>query len=179
MRPTYLVTCAVLLCAPLGAQQRPPITHEDLFLMKRVSSPGISPDGRSIVFNVTEPSYAEAVQVSDLWLVPSVGTAEPRRLTNTKSGESGVAWSPDSRRIAFSAKREGDDVAQIYVLDLATGGEAQRITNVSTGAGNPQWRPDGRAILFIRLGHSGAPTDSAHRAPRADRRTHKYNPLED
>ena len=34
-------------------------------------------------------------------------------------------WSPDSRRIAFSTKREGDDVAQIYILDLA-GGEARR-----------------------------------------------------
>src|SRR5260370_31471106 len=138
MRPTYLVTCAALLCAPLAAQQRHPITHEDIFLMKRVSSPVISPDGRSIVFNVTEPSYAEADQVSDLWLVPSDGTAEPRRLTNTKSGESGVAWSPDSRRIAFSAKREGDDVAQIYVLDLATGGEGPRVANISPRARQPQ-----------------------------------------
>src|SRR5213080_322194 len=86
-----------LLCAPLAAQQRHTITHEDIFLMKRVSSPVISLDGRSIVFTVTEPSYTEADQVSDLWLVPSDGTAEPRRLTNTKSGESGVAWSPDSR----------------------------------------------------------------------------------
>ncbi len=177
MRPPYLLACAVLLCSPLTAQQRHTITHEDIFLMKRVSSPVISPDGRSIVFNVTEPSYTEADQVSDLWLVPSDGggSSEPRRLTNTKSGESGVAWSPDNRRIAFSAKREGDDVAQIYVLDLATGGEAQRITNVSTGAGNPQWRPDGRAILFISMVYPGATTDSANRAASADRRTHKYN----
>ena len=175
MRPSYLLACAVLLCSPLTAQQRHTITHEDIFLMKRVSSLVISPDGRSIVFTVTEPSYTEADQVSDLWLVPSDGSSEPRRLTNTKSGESGVAWSPDSRRIAFSAKREGDDVAQIYVLDLATGGEAQRITNVSTGAGNPQWRPDGRAILFISMVYPGATTDSANRAASADRRTHKYN----
>src|SRR5258708_7989011 len=175
MRPTYLVRWAGLLGPPLAAQQRHPITHEAIFLMKRVSSPVISPDGRSIVFNVTEPSYAEAVQVSDLWLVPSVGTAEPRRLTNTKSGESGVAWSPDSRRIAFSAKREGDDIAQIYVLDLATGGEAQRVTNTSTGAGNPLWRPDGRAILFASMVYPGATTDSANRAAGADRRARKYN----
>ncbi|OLC39558.1 MAG: hypothetical protein AUH75_09355 [Gemmatimonadetes bacterium 13_1_40CM_4_65_7] len=175
--PTYLVTCAALLCAPLAAQQRHTITHEDIFLMKRVSAPVISPDGRSIVFNVTEPSYTEADQVSDLWLVPADGGApsEPRRLTNTKSGESGVAWSPDSRRIAFSAKREGDDVAQIYVLDLATGGEAQRVTNISTGASNPLWRPDGRAILFLSMVYPGATTDSANRAAAADRRARKYN----
>src|SRR6266702_8287571 len=85
-----------LLCSPLAAQQRHTITHEDVFLRKRVGSPAISPDGRWIVFNVTEPSYTEGDQVSDLWLVPIDGSAEPRRLTNTKGGESGVDWSERS-----------------------------------------------------------------------------------
>ncbi len=164
-----------LLCSPLAAQQRHTITHEDVFLMKRVGSPAISPDGRWIVFNVTEPSYTEGEQVSDLWLVPIDGSAEPRRLTNTKGGESGVDWSPDSRRIAFSARREGDDAAQIYMLDLSSGGEAQRLTNISTGASSPLWRPDGRAILFSSMIYPGAATDSANRAAAAERRARKYN----
>src|ERR1041384_6371753 len=140
-RPMVLVLVAGLT-QPLVAQQRHTITHEDVFLMKRLSSPALSPDGRWVVFSVTEPSYTEGDQVTDLWLVPADGSAEPRRLTNTKGGESGVDWSPDNRRIAFSARREGDDASQIYVLDLTDGGEAQRITNLSTGASNPQWRPD-------------------------------------
>ena len=175
MRPTHLIFGVAVLCAPLAAQQRHSITHEDIFLMKRVAAPVLSPDGRSIVFTVTEPSYTESDQVSDLWLVPADGSAEPRRLTNTKGGESGVAWSPDSRRIAFSAKREGDDAAQIYVLDLATGGEAQRVTNVATGASNPQWRPDGRAILFVSMVYPDAMTDSANRAAIAEHKARKYN----
>src|SRR6267154_2311891 len=134
MRPTHIIACLIWLASPLAAQQRHTITHEDVFLMKRVGSPAISPDGRWIVFSVTEPSYTEAEQVSDLWLVPTDGSAEPRRLTNSKGGEGGVDWSPDSRRIAFTARREGDDQAQVYVLDLASGGEAQRITSLSTGA---------------------------------------------
>src|SRR2546427_7369931 len=165
------------LSAPLAAQQagRHTITHEDVFLMKRISSPAISPDGRWVVFTVTEPSYTEGEQVSDLWLVPTDGSAEPRRLTNTKGGESGVGWSPDSRRIAFSARREGDDAAQIYVLDLNGGGEAQRVTNLSTGASSPLWRPDGRAILFSSMVYPGATTDSANRAAAAERKARKYN----
>src|SRR5205085_7012151 len=131
-------------------------------------------DYRSNVCSVTDPSYYEADQLSDLWVVSTDGNGEPRRLTNTKSGESGVAWSPDSRRIAFSAKREGDDVAQIYLLDLATGGEAPRLTNVSTGASNPLRRPDGRAILLLGMVYAGATTDSANRARAAGRRPPKY-----
>jgi len=149
MRQLLLLAAAVGLWSPaLAAQQRHTITHEDVFLMKRVGSPAISPDSRWIAFSVTEPSYAEGEQVSDLWLVPTDGGAEPRRLTYTKAGEGGVAWSPDSRRIAFSAQREGDSASQIYVLDLVGGGEAQRVTSIATGATNPLWRPDERALLF-------------------------------
>src|SRR5438105_4023207 len=175
MRPIQFVACLSWLASGLAAQQRHTITHEDVFLMKRISSPAISPDGRWIVFSVTEPSYTEGEQVGDLWVVPSDGSAEPRRLTNTKSGESGVDWSPDSRRIAFSARREGDDATQIYVLDLTAGGEAQRVTNISTGASSPRWRPDGRAILFTSMVYPNALTDSANRAAAAERRARKYN----
>src|SRR5258707_15425895 len=175
MRPTHIIACLIWLASPLAAQQRHTITHEDVFLMKRVGSPAISPDGRWIVFSVTEPSYTEGEQVSDLWLVPTDGSAEPRRLTNSKSGEGGVDWSPDSRRIAFTARREGDDQAQVYVLDLASGGEAQRITSLSTGASSPLWRPDGKAILFASMIYPGATTDSANRAAAAERKARKYN----
>ena len=58
-------------------------------------------------------------------------------------------------RIAFSARREGDEVSQIYVLDIADGGEAVRVTSLSTGARSPQWRPDGQALLFVSYGLSG------------------------
>ena len=174
IRTIRAVSIALLLSLPLAAQQRHTITHEDVFLSKRVGSPAISPDGRWVVFSVTEPSYTDGEQVSDLWVVPLDGSAEPRRLTNTKGGESGVDWSRDSRRIAFSARREGDEVAQIYVLDLSTGGEAQRVTSLSTGASNPLWRPDGKALLFSSMVYPGASTDSANRAAATERKARKY-----
>src|SRR5260221_7594221 len=177
MLDVRLALIALLPLAPLAAQNAPArhmVTHEDIWRMKRVGWPAISPDGRSVVFSVTEPSYTEADQVSDLWLVPADGSAEPRRLTNTKGGESGVAWSPDSRRIAFSARREGDEVAQIYLLDIAQGGEAQRVTTLSSGARAPRWRPDGRALLFTSDVFPGAASDSANRAAAAERRARRY-----
>src|SRR5206468_11440958 len=122
LRPIRIVACIIWLATPLAAQQRHTITHEDVFLMKRLSSPAISPVGRWVVFSVTEPSYTEGEQVSDLWIVLLDGSAEPRRLSNSKGGESGVGWSPDSRLVAFRARRDGDDAARIYVLDLSGGG---------------------------------------------------------
>ncbi len=73
--------------------------------------------------------------------------APARRLTATRGPESGAAFSPDGKTIAFTARREGDDAAQVYILPL-DGGEAQRVTTATNGASNPQWRPDGKAILY-------------------------------
>lgn len=151
------------------------ITHETLWMMKRVGSPVVSPDGKWVVYALTEPSYETDKAVSDLWIMPADASAPARRLTHTKAAEGDPAWSPDSRAIAFTAKREGDEAAQVYVLDLAGGGEAQPVTAVSTGATHPQWRPDGKAILFESSVYPGAATDEANKKVAAERKARKYN----
>ena len=166
-----LVFCLLFSFCSLAAKSV--ITHEDVWLMKRVGAPVGSPDGRWAVVSVSEPAYDSGKQVSDLWIVPVDGSAKPRRLTSTKSGESGAAWSPDSSRIAFSARREGDEEAQIYVLALE-GGEAMRVTSLSTGAYAPKWRPDGKALLFQSMVYPGAEDDPANRKIASERKARKY-----
>ena len=151
------------------------ITHEDIWHMKRVGAPVPSPDGKWIVFSVTEPAYTEKDQVSDVWIVRVDGSEKPRRLTHTPSGESGLAWSPDSRKLSFTAKREGDEVNQAYVMDLASGGEATRVTSLSTGASSPRWSPDGKMLLFVSTVFPGAEDDEANRKTAAERKARKYN----
>jgi dipeptidyl aminopeptidase/acylaminoacyl peptidase len=152
---------------------RTPVTHEALWLMKRVTAPALSPDGRLVVFSVAEPSYDDNGEVADLWIVPADGGAAPRRLTSSKGGESGAAWSPDSRRIAFSARREDDEVAQIYVLDLAAGGEARRVTSWPLPARSPLWSPDGRTIAFQAGAYRGAADAAANAKLVAERKEAK------
>ena len=104
-----------------------------------------------------------ASRSSDLWIVPTDGSAPPRRLTSTRGSETGAAWSHDGSRIAFSSRRDADEAAQIYVIDVARGGEAQRVTSLSTGARTPIWRPDGTAILFVSDVYTGARTDDENK----------------
>jgi dipeptidyl aminopeptidase/acylaminoacyl peptidase len=161
--------------AQAEAAVKKPITHETLWMMKRVGAPTASPDGKWVVFSVLEPNYDPDKAVSDLWLVPADGSTPPRRITNTKAPKNGVAWSPDSRSIAFTTKREGDEAEQVYILDLAGGGEARRLSSLSTGAANPKWRPDGTAILFESSVYPTAYDDDANKTIAAERKALKYN----
>jgi dipeptidyl aminopeptidase/acylaminoacyl peptidase len=173
--PPVLIAAACLLLAADAAAQKRPITHEDVWLAKRLGAPAVSPDGKWAAVQVTEPAYDERDQVSDLWIVPTDGSAPPRRLTATRTAEGGSAWSVDGRRIAFSARRDGDEVAQIYVMDVGQGGEAQRVTTLSTGARTPQWSPDGQAVLFVSDVYPGARTDEENKKAAAERRNRKWN----
>jgi len=161
-----------VVCA--SAQIKQPITHESLWLLKRVGTPALSPDGKWVVCSVQEPAYDEKDVVNDLWLVPADGSKPPRRITGNRQSESGYSWSPDSKQLAFIAKRDNDSAAQVYVLNLAEGGEAQRLTNISTGASNPKWSPDGNNMLFSSNVYPGANTDSANKKVAADLKKQKY-----
>jgi dipeptidyl aminopeptidase/acylaminoacyl peptidase len=96
-----LASIALLAPVLVQAQDRKPITHEDMWLMPRVGAPAVSPDGRFAVFSVVEPSYDKDKQASDLWLVATDGKSEPRRLTQSRAPEAGQTWSADSKRIAL------------------------------------------------------------------------------
>src|ERR1700691_4943614 len=182
-QPVRFCTLAMMMCALAPAASmaevspaaRKPITHEALWMMKRVGSPIASPDGKWVVYSVLEPSYETDKAVSDLWLVPADGRNAPRRITHTKAPEGDVAWSPDSSSIAFTTKRENDEAEQIYILNLAEGGEARRLTSLSTGAANPKWRPDGKAILFESSVYPNAMDDEANKKIAAERKARKYN----
>ena len=173
MRFSRFAVIGFLLATAITAAKRP-ITHQDVWLMKRVGSPAVSPDGKYVVVSVIEPAYDPSKQVFDLWIVPADGSGEARRLTSTKGAESGVAWSDDSTRIAFSAKREGDDADQIYVMSVHQG-EAVRATSISTGAGDPQFSPDGKSILLQSRVYPGAMDDESNKKIAAARKDRKYN----
>jgi dipeptidyl aminopeptidase/acylaminoacyl peptidase len=172
LKRTLPLLLLFLAAAAFGAD-RQPLTHETMWLMKRVGAPAVSPDGKWAVFSVTEPSYDEKEQGSDLWLVPVDGSAAPRKITALKGGESDPSWSPDGRRIAFSAKRDADEVSQIYLLDLA-GGEAQRVTNLSTGVRAPKFSPDGKRLLFASTVFPGAADDEANKKASKEEKDRKY-----
>ena len=170
---TLLVALLPIVTLAAGDALRP-VTHEDVWITKRLGTPIVSPDGRSAVVAVTEPSYEDDETASDLWLIDVAGEAEPRRLTASSEAEGGIDWSPDGSRIAFHTERGKDEENQVYVLNMGGPGEAVRITNLATGAKNPKWSPDGKRIAFESRVYPGAADDEANAAEKKAREERKY-----
>ncbi len=174
MKRIALVSLITFAITSLYAQTRKPIAHEDMWLMKRVAAPAVSPDGKWVIFGLTEPSYDEKEQVNDVWIVSTDGISAPRKLTSGKAGESGYAWSPDGKYMAFVAKRDGEEESQIYLLNFKEGGEAQKLTNLSTGASSPKWSPNGKMILFNSIVFPQVYVDSLNKKMIAEKKNIKY-----
>ncbi len=142
-------TWAVSLCAALAFQptQAESYTAEAMWRLKRLSSPGISPDGRVAVVPVTRFDVQRNEGITDLWLVPTK-PGKARQLTTAATDDHSPVWSPDGEWIAFVAQRGADRQPQIYVIAVS-GGEARRVTNVPTGVIAPKWFPDSRRLAFL------------------------------
>jgi dipeptidyl aminopeptidase/acylaminoacyl peptidase len=140
----FAALLALLITAPASADKRP-MTPADLWAMKRLGAPALSPDGRTVVFTVQEWSVDKNKSKTNLWLVEVAGS-DPRRLTTAEATDSAPAWSPDGRRIAFVSKRGEDETSALYVIPVG-GGEAEEILEMPFALAAPKWLPDGEHII--------------------------------
>src|SRR5258708_5595319 len=92
------------------------ITAADLFNIKTVESPALSPDGKWVayVLRTIEPDLSAAgsakaeagskdswIYRTQLWLAATDGQTPPRQLTFGPARNSSPAWSPAGDRLAF------------------------------------------------------------------------------
>jgi dipeptidyl aminopeptidase/acylaminoacyl peptidase len=144
--PRFL-TAVLVLMSTVAAQERRPMSIDDLITAIRVSDVQTSPDGRTIAFVRTTTDLSSGRRNGDIYIVPADGSAAARGLVAGPQAESSPRFSPDGQTLAFISSREA--APQVYVVPSA-GGDAKRVTNVSTGVQPPLvFSPDGRRIAFV------------------------------
>ena len=135
---------AVLLRAG-GSPQTRLMEADDLFQIRKVGDPQVSPDGRFVAFVVSDASLPENLTHTQIW-VTSVRGGGSRLLTKGTHRDAHPRWSPNGRWLLFESDREAG--TQLWVVP-AWGGEARRITAVTTNAYSAIWAPDSRKIAFV------------------------------
>lgn len=101
--------------------------------------PRISHDGTRLALDIRD-------QDNDAWIW-NFARRTLTRLTFDSGFNRGVAWSPDSRRLAFSAQPDGPE--NIYWQASDGTGSAERLTQDEAVQVPASFSPDGKKLLFI------------------------------
>jgi dipeptidyl aminopeptidase/acylaminoacyl peptidase len=148
---------AAALAADVPEKRNPALNGviHTLFAAKRFGQTAISPDGRQVgwvealVDKNGVPNGTTAIYVSGL-----NPEATPRRISagNTANfyAETAIAWSPDSKRLAFLSDAAQPGQQQLYTIEVSAG-HARKLTEAKGALDAPGWSPDAKtlAVLFI------------------------------
>lgn len=123
-----------------GATAARPLAIEDYYRIRSVGSTEISPDGLWVAFTVSTPIEENNTSRVEVWLVPSDGSAEARRVSPEGESVGAPSWSADGK-LRFSAGRVR------HIID-PTG----RVASTTVPAERPSGEvsPDGKWMASVR-----------------------------
>jgi dipeptidyl aminopeptidase/acylaminoacyl peptidase len=145
MRSSALVLAALLSSGPAAAPVRV-LQPDDVFAIKAVDDPRLSPDGKAVAYTVTTLDRERDDADADVWLAPLDGSPALRLTTGAKS-ETAPRFSPDGKYLAFLSARDGKKV-QVFLLDRR-GGEAVQLTDFGADVSELAWSPDSSRLALV------------------------------
>ena len=146
-----LFAAIAIICSGASADDPSRMEPSDVARVRSVTSVEVSPDGRRVAYLLSVPrspmedddgpSWSE-LHIADL----EDGTQRPFIVGDVSIGS--PAWSPDSRMIYYTAKRDGDSETVLYRIPV-DGGESVPALRHATSIGNFEIAPDGLHVAFV------------------------------
>ena len=122
------------------------MTPEVLWSFGRVGGMQVSPDGKSVIYGITNFNIAENKSYRDIYLSPVAG-GEAKKLTDTAEKEGEEQWRPDGKKIGYISSKSGS--AQLWEMN-PDGSDKVQISNVADGISGFKYSPDLKHILYIK-----------------------------
>ena len=128
-------------------------TKQSLFKAQHFDQAAISPDGKRVAWvEVRGDADGAPTGKQDIFVQDLSTTGKPVRVTAGASSahfsEGNVAWSPNSKQIAFTSDAAKSGQSQLYVVG-GGGGPARKLTSVKGFLAGTSWSPDGKSIAVL------------------------------
>lgn len=160
LRNLLLSVCllSLLITAAKSQPEKRPLKLDDLFRIKNVSNPQLSPDGHWVAYVVSTTDIKGDKSDTNIWLVSFDGKTH-RQVTYSADNENSPQWSPDGKYLSFLSSRPGPNRgSQVWILDL-DGGEARQLTDIKARLQGYEWSPDSKRLAMV-IGDAD-PTETA------------------
>jgi len=148
MKSFLILSCLFVTAVSFGQETpKKKLQPGDLYKLKSVSDPVLSPEGQWVAYVVTSIDSAKDKRNSDIWMV-SLDGQQTMQLTNSPDGETSPNWSPDGRYLSFVSSRFGLKKSQVWIMDRK-GGEAKKLTDLKADLTDYKWSPDGKKLVLV------------------------------
>lgn len=134
----------ILLLTVNSFPQKKAFKIADLYRVKNLGSLSVSPDGKSLLFLLTESNLTEGKSNADIYIMGTDG-ANIKNISNTPKSESNPVWDINKNYIYYSSSASGE--SQIYKLNIAEN-KVEQITYFSMGIDDYKFSPDMKKIAF-------------------------------
>lgn len=120
------------------------LTPELLWKFGRIGSSDVSPDGKTIVYNISYFCVEKNAGYTHIFTIPVAG-GEPQRLTGGEMSFSNPRWTPDGERIAFLFRHEGS--SQIWTMK-PDGSDKKQMSKVEHSITGFEFAPAKNRLYF-------------------------------
>lgn len=154
---------ALVFAATISCVGQRALAPDDLYRIRTVMDPQLSPDGALVAYTVSEANASRTRWHNEIWIVPTQESAPPHRFTANGYSAKLARWSPDGRSIAFvaspdkleqSGEAAGKSIKQQIFLQALEAKDAHPLTSFQNGVTEFAWSPTGNQIVCVAASRS-------------------------